>query len=160
MKSGTTKFHTPVYWVPLGVCDSLLTTQTHTICRGALRFATQISPLLNSDLRVLLFHCEINSHCRNSYFHIRLLNLLMPLSLLFYVKQFSLHLILYVWKLTLCHSYWIVLLKNILTSKLSVISNQIEYCRLNMSYLTLKLRSKELFLNKMSTWKSLTKTMH
>ena len=26
---------------------SILTTQTHTICRGALKFATQISPLLN-----------------------------------------------------------------------------------------------------------------
>ena len=41
--------------------------------------------------------------------------------------------------------------KNILTNKLSVITNQIEYDSLNMSYLTFKLQSKELFLNKLST---------
>ena len=44
--------------------------------------------------------------------------------------------------------------KNILNNKLSVISNQIEYDWLNLSHLTFKLRSKELFLNKTSTWKS------
>ena len=59
MKTGTKRFHPPVYWVHLGVCDSMtlwlchsvtlwpITTQTRTIHRGALRFATQISPLLN-----------------------------------------------------------------------------------------------------------------
>ena len=41
--------------------------------------------------------------------------------------------------------------KNILNNKLSVISNQIEYDWLNLSHLTFKLRSKELFLNKTST---------
>ena len=38
----------------------ILTTQTHTICRGALRFATQISPLLNFNTGrhsgTLVFH--------------------------------------------------------------------------------------------------------
>ena len=52
----------------MGVCDSLLTTQTHTIRRGALRFAAKISPLLNylycknthislSSQRPFHFHC-------------------------------------------------------------------------------------------------------
>ena len=40
---------------------------------------------------------------------------------------------------------------NIMTNKLSVISNLIEYDWLNMSYVTFKLRSKELFLNTVAT---------
>ena len=56
LKSGTKKIHPPIYWVtlgvwPLGVCDSVTlwlchSVQTRTIRRGALKFATQISPLL------------------------------------------------------------------------------------------------------------------
>ena len=36
----------------------ILTTQTHTICRGALRFATQISPLLNLIMVSLHLYCS------------------------------------------------------------------------------------------------------
>ena len=52
LKSGTTNFHSPVYWVPLGVCNSvtlwpLKTSSNQHHLQGALKFAAQISPLLN-----------------------------------------------------------------------------------------------------------------
>ena len=42
----------------LNIFFYLLTTQTHTICRGALKFATQTSLLLNWKLYIALFYRE------------------------------------------------------------------------------------------------------
>ena len=69
-----------------------------------------LQPFIVLVFGCLSFHYTINLHFRNSYYCISFLNSLGPVLLLFYVKNFTLHLIVQVLQLKLSHYYRILLL--------------------------------------------------